>query len=103
MHTAEAAFKQQQPQPQLQEQPQQLQGHFGNFFQNVQTHLAQTHLAFSKRYVRSVAELDVHWCCSLAVRSGIRAVLDKRLRVKHIPVFAKKMAKITIKSNEKPK
>ena len=37
----------QQKQQQLQQQPQQLQGHFGNFFHNVQTHLAQTHLAFS--------------------------------------------------------
>ena len=37
----------QQKQQQLQQQSQQLQGYFGNFFQNIQTHLAQTHLAFS--------------------------------------------------------
>ena len=32
----------------LHQQPQQLQGHFGNFFEKVQTHdiVAQAHLAF---------------------------------------------------------
>ena len=40
--------RQEQLQQQLQQQPQQLKGHLGNFFQHVQTHLAQTHLAFSE-------------------------------------------------------
>ena len=41
---------------QLQQQPQQLQGHFGNFSQNVQTHLAQTHLALSKLIINVGSE-----------------------------------------------
>ena len=37
----------QQKQQQLQQQPQQLQGHFGNFLKNVWPHLAWPHVAFS--------------------------------------------------------
>ena len=38
----------QQKQQRLQQQPQQLQGHFGNFFETVHIHAVQGHLAFSE-------------------------------------------------------
>ena len=79
--------KQQQFQQQLQQQPQQLQGYFGNFFQNVQTHLAQTHLAFSderlapEKFLRSSVAL--HYSSALPIQL---VSLISLTAVKNIPL-----------------